>query len=133
MALHVVVAAALVRPGEVLLCHRSPTRAWYPDVWDLPGGHVEDGESPQDALRRELSEELGVDIGTVPGPPAMSIDDAAAGVSLDVWAVTRWRGDVRNLEPAEHDRIGWFTVVQLDGLALADDWYRPFLGRLLGS
>ena len=132
MALHVVVAAALVRPGEVLLCHRSPTRAWYPDVWDLPGGHVEDGESTQDALRRELSEELGVDVGTVTGPPAMSLDDAAADLRLDVWVVTVWRGDVRNLEPAEHDRIGWFTVGHLEGLALADDRYRPFLGRLLG-
>ena len=63
----------------------------------------------------------------------MSLDDTATGLSLEVWAVTGWRGDVRNLEPAEHDRIGWFTLGQLDGLALADDRYRPFLGRLLGS
>ena len=131
MALHLVVAAALVHAGEVLLCHRSPTRAWYPDVWDLPGGHVEDGESPQGALRRELSEELGVDIGIVTGPPAMSLEDGAAELRLSVWAVTGWRGDVRNREPAEHDRIGWFTAGRLDALALADDRYLPFLRRLL--
>jgi 8-oxo-dGTP diphosphatase len=31
-----VVAAVVVRDGEVLLCHRSPNREWYPNVWDLP-------------------------------------------------------------------------------------------------
>ena len=38
---HDVVAGVLIRDGHVLLCHRSPAREWYPDVWDLPGGHVE--------------------------------------------------------------------------------------------
>ena len=38
------VAGVLVRGAEVLLGHRSPHRRWYPDVWDLPGGHVEPGE-----------------------------------------------------------------------------------------
>lgn len=131
MGRHEVVAAALVRAGAVLLCHRSPARTWYPDVWDLPGGHVEGGESPQAALRRELAEELGVDIGTLVGPPAMSLDDPAAGLSLRVWAVTSWEGFPRNVAPAEHDQIGWFSVAQLDGLTLADDGYRPFLRQLL--
>ena len=36
------IVTALLRDGNrVLLCHRSPRRRWYPDVWDLPGGHVE--------------------------------------------------------------------------------------------
>ena len=38
------VAGVLVRGTEVLLGHRSPGRRWYPDVWDLPGGHVEPGD-----------------------------------------------------------------------------------------
>lgn len=44
LTVHHVVAGLLVRGTEVLLGHRSPGRRWYPDVWDLPGGHVEDGE-----------------------------------------------------------------------------------------
>lgn len=56
---HVVVAAVLRRRGRALLVHRSPQRRWYPDVWDLPGGHVEAGEDPAQALARELTEELG--------------------------------------------------------------------------
>jgi hypothetical protein len=41
---HEIVAAVLVRDGRVLLCHRSPGREWFPNVWDLPGGHVEADE-----------------------------------------------------------------------------------------
>ena len=55
------------RGGRALLVHRAPGRRWYPDCWDLPGGHVEDGETQAEALRRELGEELGV-TATVAGP-----------------------------------------------------------------
>nr|WP_231918584.1 NUDIX domain-containing protein [Microlunatus sagamiharensis] len=35
-----------------MLGHRHPARRWYPDCWDLFGGHVEPGESPEQAARR---------------------------------------------------------------------------------
>lgn len=57
---HLVAAGLLRRGGRGLLLHRAPTRRWYPDCWDLPGGHVEGGETPDEALHRELLEELGV-------------------------------------------------------------------------
>jgi 8-oxo-dGTP diphosphatase len=66
---HRVACAALVRGGRVLLGHRSPGRRWYPDVWDLPGGHVDDGETPACALAREVREELGVHIDVPAGAP----------------------------------------------------------------
>ncbi|WP_425465358.1 NUDIX domain-containing protein [Nonomuraea mesophila] len=50
---------AVLRDGDrVLLCHRSAGRRWHPDVSDLPGGHVEEGEHPKESLVRELREEL---------------------------------------------------------------------------
>ena len=56
-------AMAILRAGDsVLMCHRHPAREWFPDVWDFPGGHVEPDETPQQALVRELDEELGVTI-----------------------------------------------------------------------
>jgi 8-oxo-dGTP diphosphatase len=57
---HFVVAGLLRRRGRALMVHRSPQRRWYPDAWDLPGGHVEVGEVPRLALVRELQEELGI-------------------------------------------------------------------------
>lgn len=59
---HNVATALLVRDGQVLLCHRHRNRRRYPDVWDMPGGHIERGETSADALRRELREELGVSV-----------------------------------------------------------------------
>jgi 8-oxo-dGTP pyrophosphatase MutT (NUDIX family) len=56
--MHETVTAALVREGRVLLVHRSPNRRAYPDVWDLPGGHIETGETELAALTREMHEEL---------------------------------------------------------------------------
>lgn len=51
--------AIFVRDGRVLLGHSSPERVYYPDVWDLIGGHVRDGETPEAAMVREASEEVG--------------------------------------------------------------------------
>jgi 8-oxo-dGTP diphosphatase len=56
---HIVVAGLLRRRGRALMVHRSPQRRWYPDAWDLPGGHVQIGEVPRLALARELREEMG--------------------------------------------------------------------------
>jgi 8-oxo-dGTP diphosphatase len=55
-----VVAAVLERDGQVLLARRTKDDA-IGRVWEFPGGRVEEGESLEDALARELREELGVD------------------------------------------------------------------------
>jgi NUDIX domain len=72
---HRVVAVILRRGNQLLLCHRSPGRRWFPDVWDFPGGHVS------------------------------------------------------NLQPEEHDAIGWFEEGQLDELRFADPSYLPLPRR----
>ena len=104
----------------MLLCHRHPDREWYPNVWDVPGGHVEAGERRIDALVRELREELGIDIDA---DTAVSVFAHSPTPDLDVefFAVAAWTGDVVNARPAEHDQIGWFSIEHLDYLVLADD------------
>lgn len=88
---HEIVAALLVRDGRVLLCHRSAGRRWYPDVWDFPGGHVEDGESPIKALARELEEELGILI-QQPGPELVRVVEP--GFVLRIWLVENWGAEI---------------------------------------
>jgi len=55
-----VVAAVIVRGDEILVCQRTRHQS-KPLKWEFPGGKIETGEQPRDALRRELDEELGID------------------------------------------------------------------------
>lgn len=130
---HAVVAAVLVHAERVLLCHRSLERNWYPNVWDVPGGHIEGGERPDEALRRELSDDLGIDVGSVTGPPMFRLVDPNASFDLTVWVLRSWKGTVQNRQPDEHDRLGWFGADELAGLTFADDRYLELLGRILAN
>ncbi len=62
-----VCAAVILKSGMVLLCRRAPGRK-HAGLWEFPGGRIEDGETPQAALVRELKEELGIE--AVVGEPA---------------------------------------------------------------
>lgn len=123
----------LLRENQVLLCHRSPERRWYPDVWDFPGGHVLPGERPGDALRREVTEELGASLEGVDGAPVLHRIGPQAGLDLTVWVSRHWQGSIANLQPEEHDTIGWFGKEQLDSLNLADPSCLSLLQGLLSA
>ncbi len=60
-----VVAGILVRGDEVLICQRHHTDR-YGLQWEFPGGKLQPGESPEQGLRRELKEELGIEVGVGP-------------------------------------------------------------------
>ena len=121
--------AAIVRGGDrVLLCHRRPEREWFPDVWDLPGGHLAADEPQGLALARELTEELGVLIDAPTGPPFVRLRDG--GVELAIWLLD-YDGPIENLAPDEHDEVRWFTAEELPTLRFADPVYLPMLLRAL--
>jgi len=54
-----VVAGLIVKDGKLLVCQRTRHQT-MPLKWEFPGGKIEEGEQPRDALRRELDEELGI-------------------------------------------------------------------------
>ncbi len=54
-----VVAAIMIKDGRILICQRTKHQS-MPLKWEFPGGKIETGEQPRDALRRELEEELGI-------------------------------------------------------------------------
>jgi 8-oxo-dGTP diphosphatase len=56
-----VVAGLIERDGRILICRRRASQQ-HPLKWEFPGGKVEAGEEPGEALRRELNEELGIEI-----------------------------------------------------------------------
>jgi 8-oxo-dGTP diphosphatase len=123
-----IVAGVMIKDCRILLCHRSADRQWYPDVWDLPGGHVEFGESPSEALRRELAEELGVSVHSLSHPLGRL---CTPEFEMDIWQVTGWHGTPANLAPEEHDAIAWFTAEELTSLEVAHGSYLPLLRTVL--
>jgi 8-oxo-dGTP pyrophosphatase MutT (NUDIX family) len=126
---HEVAAGVLVSGRRVLLCHRSPHRTWYPDVWDLPGGHVHVDETAPDALARELAEELGIETSPPSGPHLARL--RAGDLELVVWSIFAWRGEVRNAAPEEHDALGWFEEAAFPDLDLAHPEYPGILSMAL--
>lgn len=122
---------AILRDGDsVLMCHRHPDREWVPNVWDFPGGHVEGDETPQQALVRELREEIGVTI-VAPSRPAdevLSLEDES--VRLSVWIID-YSGPIENRCPEEHDDVRWVSLDAATQLDLADAGYIGLIRRAL--
>lgn len=104
MTERIVVGAALYDDGRLLAARRSAP----PELagrWELPGGKVEPGEHPEEALVRELREELGVaaePVARVPGQWPLK-----PGHVLWVWTAKLLSGDPEPLE--DHDELRWLT------------------------
>jgi 8-oxo-dGTP diphosphatase len=114
-----VVAAILEREGRILIGRRTPEQS-HPLKWEFPGGKVEPGESPAEALARELEEELGIT-----GAAGGEIDryefsyPGKSPILLIFIRVTSFGGEPRNLifhevrwEPRE--RLSSFDFVEGD-------------------
>jgi 8-oxo-dGTP diphosphatase len=91
-----VVAAIMVRGDEILICQRTRHQS-MPLKWEFPGGKIEHGEQPRDALRRELEEELGVDA-TIGDEVARIEHTYASGASVELrfYVVREYRGEMEN-------------------------------------
>ncbi|MGA7256978.1 MAG: (deoxy)nucleoside triphosphate pyrophosphohydrolase [Terracidiphilus sp.] len=109
-ALRFVAAALIVRAGEVLICQRGPEQPMSLQ-WEFPGGKIEPGESPEQALKRELFEELGIE--AVIGPPITRIRHNyrhGGAVDLQFFAVRDFSGDMEN---KVHAQVRWARLEDL--------------------
>ncbi|MEW6292704.1 MAG: Nudix family hydrolase [Pseudomonadota bacterium] len=91
-----VAAAVIFRDdGQYLLGQRGPG-TFYPGYWEFPGGKVEAGETPHDAIVRELHEELGIEV--VAATPWIVREHVYehAHVRLHFFRITQWHGELRD-------------------------------------
>jgi 8-oxo-dGTP diphosphatase len=105
-----VVGAMIEQDGRYLITQRSP-RASLPLLWEFPGGRVEAGESDQEALARELREEMG--IGVAVADRVIHVEHAYEGYDID-FCVYRCRlvsGEVRHTRIHDHR---WVRPDELD-------------------
>lgn len=109
----VVVAGAVCDRGRLLAARRSAPEE-LAGRWELPGGKLEPGESPEQALVRELREELGVE--TEPGERIPGEWPLKPGYVLQVWTARLVSGEPRPLE--DHDALRWLAPHEIDAV----DW-----------
>lgn len=123
-----VVGAAILEDGACLVTQRAPTAASEALKWEFPGGKVEPGESPRAALRREIREELHLEIEVGSWLGRGEHLDAERVLELDVYTARIVSGEILL---AEHHRYGWYRGDEIDALdwAAAD---RPVLPALKG-
>lgn len=102
--------------GRLLACRR-PDNKHLAGKWEFPGGKLEPGESPADALVRELREELGITV--EPGAPLTAVvhDYGRGPIRLIPILCTITEGVAH---PHEHDEIRWCSAGELAGLDLAE-------------
>jgi 8-oxo-dGTP diphosphatase len=91
-----VVAALILKKLEILVCQRTRHQT-MPLKWEFPGGKIEDGEQPRDALRRELEEELGIEAEIGEEVARIKHDYRSGGsVELRFFVVRKYRGELEN-------------------------------------
>jgi 8-oxo-dGTP diphosphatase len=102
--------------GRIFIQRRSPDRRLFPDTWDIVGGHVEPGETIEDALHREVREETGWTVSVVlgmVGEYGYTGNDGVARVETDF--LVRVDGDLSRprLEAGKHTGYRWLTESEL--------------------
>ena len=123
-----VVAGLILRRERLLVCQRHENSA-FPLKWEFPGGKVEQGESPLNALKRELKEELAIDVHRA--TEILSYDHvypSTIAVKLSFFRVDEYDGEPTNLL---FQQVTWTAIkdlLQLD--FLAGDL--PFIRELVG-
>jgi ADP-ribose pyrophosphatase YjhB (NUDIX family) len=136
-AIDPLVRGVFIREGQVLLLKRPKNKG---GGYNLVGGHVERGESPLQALRREIQEEIGVGIDTEHLELMRLVyrekKEASPKLHLVYW-VHEWEGEPVNREPSKCLDIAWFPLDQLPhdlatvaGLVLRLEDQTPFYVEL---
>jgi 8-oxo-dGTP diphosphatase len=129
-----VVAGVILQDGKILVCQRTRHQT-MPMKWEFPGGKIEEGEQPRDALRRELEEELGIDA-TIGDEIARIKHEYKGGSSVELrfYLVQEYHGTIENrifkdLQWTEPQNLPSFDFLEAD-LTLVNDLAA---GKLLPS
>lgn len=117
--------------GQVLLLLRDDNPAIpYPNMWDLPGGHVEPDETPQECIVREMREEMGLELTDFEPASVMAFSDR---FEHTFW--TRANLKIDDIDLTEGQRLQWFSREEIRQTELAygfnlilEDFFTRFRG-----
>uniref|UniRef100_UPI000D1BD213 (deoxy)nucleoside triphosphate pyrophosphohydrolase n=1 Tax=Streptomyces bobili TaxID=67280 RepID=UPI000D1BD213 len=126
MTERIVVVGAALLDGDRLLAARRSAPPELAGRWELPGGKVEPGERPEEALVRELREELGVDARTVERVPGEW--PLRQPYVLRVWTACLRPASAAPAPLQDHDALRWLTPEEIWDV----DWLDQDVPDLLG-
>ena len=109
-----VACAVMAEEGRLFAARRGPGGR-HGGLWELPGGKLEEGETPDTCLVRELKEELGLVVEALAVWEPVRHDEPGFSLELIPVLCRRLGGEPK---PAEHEETGWFDAAQLRAL----DW-----------
>ena len=123
-----VTAAVIFKNGKVLVAQRSPESS-LPNKWEFPGGKMEENETPEDCLNREIREELNIDIKVKEYLCSSFFDYNHISIELMAYTCEWQSGKLKN---NEHQALSWLNPEELRGLDMAPaDW--PIVEFILKS
>lgn len=112
-----VAAVALIDREGLILLQKRPLSGSMPGLWEFPGGKVEQGETPEEALSRELREELGIGVEPSAFAP-LAFASAPLGekhLILLLYACHSWTGDPQALYASD---LQWVRATDMRSLAM---------------
>ena len=118
-----VVAAIIIHENKIFATQRGYGE--FKDGWEFPGGKIEPGETSQEALVREIKEELDIEIEVKDFLETVEYDYPEFHLSMDCFFCTIKSGE---LVLKEHEAAKWLTVEKLDGV----DWLPADQGLIEG-
>jgi 8-oxo-dGTP diphosphatase len=121
------VVAGFIKKGNMILVGQRPENNSLAGQWEFPGGKIEKGETPEQALHRELKEELGIDAEV--GEIKLSITQSYGDVNILIlfYEILFWKGEPK---PKHHMMIEWILPEELKNRSIPEA-NRKILDRLL--
>ncbi len=116
--------AAIQKDGKYLLTLRSPKAVHLPLYWDFPGGKMESGETPEQAIRREIKEETSLDAGKLRevGHISFGIDDEIT--DFHIYEAESFTGEVKI--SFEHIEAKWAAKEEIMEMEKLEPYIVPY-------
>lgn len=109
--------AGCLKKGDLILIGQRPETHTLAGLWEFPGGKIELGESPEEALARELNEELGIEAEISELRIACTHSYGDVGIIILFYEVLFWKGEPR---PVHHSQIEWIKPSELANRKIPD-------------
>ena len=117
-----IIAAGFIRKGgKLLVAKRSSKARLFPGQYELPGGKLEFGEDPEQALKREIMEEFGVRVRIFEPFHCFSWTSDDKKLQLvEIAFFAELDEDEKNIRLTEHDEVRWVTKKEIESLDISE-------------